>query len=320
MEGNVDHGKYSRELALVYSLQDLSEFKRKLELRRTSSSVLALFDLRTSQLQEIHGLLRAVQTGHCDVFWRWFHEESNKEGNKSKIFEEAVVQGMSFLYEFDIARFLEKHGISYGGYFRGDVETMILGKKGWNENDVMQQLDLRTGKSVKVYSEEMLLAFLGCGKDPFSGGEALLRYFSRNHSGLEFLREIGFRWPSTDVFPGTEHLPKPDWPELGILKYMGYSVGEYGKPLQCRREILKRVFETEELPLVESWGYREQWGPARSRTRLSKMAESIASFAKLRKRAVGFDKAIEDWETDLDWLKDTFYTGRFRFQWPNIWA
>jgi hypothetical protein len=29
------------------------------------------------------------------------------------------------------------------------------------------------------------------------------------------------------------------------------------------------------------------------------------------------DHAIAEWEEDLKYLKDTYYTGRFRFDWPE---
>jgi hypothetical protein len=67
-----------------------------------------------------------------------------------------------------------------------------MGRDGWQREEFMQLLDLRTGKTVKVYWQAMVLAFLGCGKDPLDGGEALLRHFSHNHPGLEFLGRIGF--------------------------------------------------------------------------------------------------------------------------------
>ena len=186
----------------------------------------------------------------------------------------------------------------------------------------MQLLDLRTGKSVKVYSQEMALAFLGCGKDPLDGGEALLRHFSGNHPGLEFLTSIGFPWPSTDVLPGTRagYMPDPDWPKRGLLGHIGYHVGKSGKARRERRRILKRAFEDPELPQVISPRYMVDWGQPNSGTRLHKIAESIASFARLKKRRADSDMfaaAIGDWEGDLDWLEARYHTGPFRFQWPN---
>ena len=208
------------------------------------------------------------------------------------------------------------------GYINPDIETLIIGERGWNECHVKLQLDLRTGKSLKVYTERMLLAFLGCGKDPFNGSMDLLLYFTKNHPGLEFIRNLGFRWPSTDVFPGVGHLPEPEWPKVGLLGCMGYRVGEGGAPRWLRHQILSKVFEGRKLPQVESREYMSEWGTASSDIRLRKLAESIASFARLRKGKDRdrLDVAIKDWEDDLDWLKAAFYTGRFRFQWPNTQA
>ena len=169
----------------------------------------------------------------------------------------------------------------------------------------MQQLDLRTGKSVKVYSQEMVPAFIGCGRDPLDGGEALLRHFSGNHPGLEFLTSIGFPWPSIDVFPGTRggYMPDLDWPEEGLLRVMGYRVGKSGKPELKWREILGRVFEAPNFPSRIPREYVAEWGAPKSGDRLLKIAESIASFARLKKRRADSDMfaaAIGDWEGDLD--------------------
>lgn len=54
--------------------------------------------------------------------------------------------------------------------------------------------------------------------------------------------------------------------------------------------------------------------------RLKKMAESIAAFARnaKRKRTSVLDDAVVDWEADLRFLFETYYVGKFRFEWPSI--
>lgn len=296
---------------IQHELRYRSSYPRQVELRSKVAH-------RISQLKGIHELLQVVQinsTGNTSAFWRWFYEK----GDSADIFDAAVIHGVSFLPRHLLVNLLERNGISYCGYYRGDVETLIIGKSGWNEEDVKQQLDLRTGKSIRVYSEEMVLAFLRCGKDPLNGGDALLRYFCDGHPGLEFLLNLGFPWPSTEAFLGVGNLIENGWPQEGLLGHMGYHVGLSGASRSQRQKILERVFKEIWLPKVWSEEYLDEWGEAESADRLRKIAESIASFAKnMKRKSIGkSEAAIKDWEEDLDWLKVRFYTGRFRFRWPD---
>ena len=62
-----------------------------------------------------------------------------------------------------------------------------------------------------------------------------------------------------------------------------------------------------------------EWGMPYSPKRLQKMANSIASFARNAKRRhdTKMDNAISEWETDLRFLYEKFYVGRFGFGWPS---
>ena len=105
---------------------------------------------------------------------------------------------------------------------------------------------------------------------------------------------------------------------LGPLKFLGYTVGVDGRSQGLRWAILRRVFEGV-LPPVFPSDYLELWGAAGSPRRLSKMAESIASFARAAKRrdAGKYAHAISDWEGDLRHIYATYYVGRFGFAWPR---
>ena len=127
-----------------------------------------------------------------------------------------------------------------------------------------------------------------------------------------------FEWPSTDASPGLGGLSGELWLAEGPLKFLGYSVGENAAPPEVRRGILGRVFEGP-LPPVFPPDYLDEWGDPGSPKRLKKMADSIASFARSKKRhdAVRFTQAIRDWESDLGHLHRTYYVGRFGFGWPT---
>jgi hypothetical protein len=106
--------------------------------------------------------------------------------------------------------------------------------------------------------------------------------------------------------------------EEGLLGYYGYKVGIKGLPELERHKILDAVF-TLPLLLVNSEAYLKEWGKPNSAERLQKLSRSIAAFARTAKgRTNGdFRKAIQDWESDLMYLKKTYYnTNYFSFQYP----
>ena len=131
------------------------------------------------------------------------------------------------------------------------------------------------------------------------------------------LPEGWFEWPDTHALGGDGSLSGEDWMALGPLKFLGYTVGREGHARGLRWAILRRVFEGV-LPPVFPADYLSLWGAPGSPRRLSKMAESIASFARSKKRhdAHRFAHAIKDWEDDLRHLYETYYVGRFGFGWP----
>jgi hypothetical protein len=128
-----------------------------------------------------------------------------------------------------------------------------------------------------------------------------------------------FVWPSTEAFNGEGSINTEEWAQIGLLKYMGYTVGANGESSTTRREILAEVFKLTTLPNLESPEKMQQWGSPKSGGRLRKMAHTIASLTQRSKRnSNDTEEAIGDWEDDLAWLKTTYYDGRFshKFTWP----
>ena len=301
-----------------YSLEGMKALRGELQVRRKTvfprvRQLSGKVSRRVAQLQRLRELL--TDSLEDETFCEWFFEV----GENGELPTEAIIHGFSPVEERELVQILSQNGVEYAGAYSGDVETLIIGKEGWNPDDVRRQLDFRTGKSIRVYSREMILAFLACGKDPLCGEDSLLEFFSNDHPGLSFLKGIGFPWPSTTAFPGLCDIPEPDWPQVGLLSHMGYRVGRSGEPTSRRREILAKVFEYDPLPNVDSADYMKQWGSARSGARLRKLAETIASLARNEKRrnSISYLEAIRDREEDLAWLKQRYYTGQFRFQWPS---
>ncbi|GLR05228.1 hypothetical protein GCM10007906_28160 [Vibrio hyugaensis] len=128
-----------------------------------------------------------------------------------------------------------------------------------------------------------------------------------------------FRWPSTIAFEADGSLPEVQWPQIGVLKAVGYTVGAQGLPQTERRSILKNVY-MQTLPYVDSRSYMNEWGEPSSSERLKKMAETLASLTKgaKRKTQANMNQAIRDWESDLAWLKEQYYLEhKYVWVWPR---
>ncbi|MCA0305332.1 MAG: hypothetical protein LCH95_23275 [Proteobacteria bacterium] len=128
-----------------------------------------------------------------------------------------------------------------------------------------------------------------------------------------------FPWPSTEAPGGDGGLNSSTWYEHGVLVFMQYRVGSNADASSgVRQRILREVFEGP-IPPAFPREYLKQWGAPRSAQRLEKMAKAIAAFTRnaKRRRNASMDTAINDWETDLEFLYQEFYVGLFRFAWPS---
>lgn len=128
-----------------------------------------------------------------------------------------------------------------------------------------------------------------------------------------------FSWSATTASPGSQNLSIDAFKyEEGLLRHYGYKVGMNGLPESKRWEILDTVF-LRPLLHIDNVVYLSEWGEPNSARRLQKLADSIAAFARNAKRRnkSSFNKAIQDWETDLAYLKRTYYNNRFSFQYPR---
>lgn len=128
-----------------------------------------------------------------------------------------------------------------------------------------------------------------------------------------------FAWPSTDAPGGTGQLVFSATLPEGMLDYLDYHVGRTrGEVASVRRAILARIF-VGKLPPVFPVEYLNEWGTPATSIRLRKLAETIAAFVRNSKRRHDerMDDAIAEWESDLGFLYDEYYIGRFHFGWPE---
>ncbi|OCH02945.1 hypothetical protein [Aliivibrio fischeri] len=162
----------------------------------------------------------------------------------------------------------------------------------------------------KIEHLEKKQEFLG-KNDPFYN--QFKRNLDSNDTGIN-----GFKWPSTLAYESSGNIPEVDWPQVGMLKGVGYSVGAKGLPTTERRELLSNVM-SQQLPYVTSYAYRREWGEPNTTARLKKLANTIASFAKNSKRSPNNTSiAISEWEDDLKWLKENYYKNRkYSWSWPS---
>jgi len=187
----------------------------------------------------------------------------------------------------------------------------------------------RSVEDVKLCTQENLFAWLVTGREP-SDADALTErgyqksFLFEDTPLLNLMDLASFPWPKTDAAPSaltTDAVSMVEYSD-GLLRYLGYRVGKQGASVQRRREILEGAFLSQHLPQVNSNEYTAEWGNADSAKRLKKMANFIATECRNAKRQkhADFSAAIADWESDFNWLKSKFYTGRFdqSFGWPTV--
>lgn len=209
-------------------------------------------------------------------------------------------------------------------FFRNWIERVE------EEDGRCHYLRSRSLATATFISQEMLLAEIFTkGNGDFNFGTAWHKHIEE-HPALKSVRSIrediklldeAFQWPNTEAEPGETALGPTDWPQIGMMKFLGYSVGVNGETKITRQRILSDLFQKVNLPKVDSQAYVDEWGAPESGARLRKMAQSIASFCRgaRRRDEYALSLAIDEWEEDLAWLKTTYYDGKFdrQFQWPE---
>ncbi len=203
-----------------------------------------------------------------------------------------------------------------------DTDVLIVGRNfGLDEEDeeiFNDILSMRKDKPLRVYSQEMFLAHWFSGRDPFEDEDVAIS-FVEGHPALELISTRWFGWVSTLVKLGDGGKGLfIEAPSTGVLGYLGYKVGKQGLSEPERRAILTDAFNSK-LPDIDSREYMQGWGQPKSKERLMKMANSIASFCRNQKK-LGHDLAASHYEEDLEWLRKKFYVGRFNFSWAKTYV
>lgn len=156
----------------------------------------------------------------------------------------------------------------------------------------------------------------------FRKREAALKLRANIESILESLARYNhyFPWPRTEAVDGDGAGDDMCFPIAdGMLGFVGYRVGASGVAADQRADLLDSVY-AKALPPLNSKAYMESWGTPGTAARLSKLAGSLAAFARNAKRQQRnrLATAIAEWEVDLAYLKKTYYDGRYDFPWPLV--
>ncbi|GAA2545340.1 hypothetical protein [Mycolicibacterium diernhoferi] len=95
------------------------------------------------------------------------------------------------------------------------------------------------------------------------------------------------------------------WPSNGVLRELGYKVGQNGLGPVERRRILRTAYAVTLTGVSkETRSYIAEWGEPNSQQRADKIERCLSNFAEVaRRRSADMSEAIADWEDDLDWFR-----------------
>jgi len=203
---------------------------------------------------------------------------------------------------------------------------IVVGHEGWSATELNELLDNSEIEEVRVFSQELFIAGILTTHDPFLLPTEILIKFAEGHPALEYLKASAFEWP--EIIPEEDYgVPKNPrargkWVDESPLKRMGYTVGKTsGQALNDRRSLLNNAYKGD-IPYVEDDEYMDEWGRPFHSKRLWRIAHHIARLISDGKRGkeehlTRMAHAVEDWQEDLDWMEEQFYTNRMRFRWPH---
>ena len=205
-----------------------------------------------------------------------------------------------------------------------DIRHLVLGRDGWTKGQLLSQIDAAEDEKIRIYSQEMFLAKLITGRDPFdAGNDELLYAFAEDHPALTFLISLSQPWPEICI-NGGESVHQIDGDDFGVkaspLGLLGYHVGASSSlSAKERRQILDECFKRGKLEFSaeSSEAYRNKWGRASSAQRLYRMAVHLKWLVDTQGKDYRKEVARDEWLRDLAWLRENHYEKvKHRFEWP----
>jgi hypothetical protein len=220
---------------------------------------------------------------------------------------------------------LKELGYTFYPLSDDDHQCVIVGRVGWSATELQNLIDAHQGQSLRIYSQEMFLAKLATGRDPFDEGDIeLLEAFAEDHPALQFLMALPDPWPDISDSSSDEVIVVPPGSYGGVsqspLNLLDYHAGvKANQSAAVRRSILVQCFESRQLPFSDDSGtdYIEQWGRSRSAQRLYRIALHLKILADGQGKDSRKQQARLDWISDSKWLKEKFFSKYQRtFIWP----
>lgn len=122
-------------------------------------------------------------------------------------------------------------------------------------------------------------------------------------SAQQVLEAIQIEWSKRlEAYKDGEY--KADTPEKGVLKTLGYRVGNDGVSSEKRKMLIDYLLN-EQLPPVGSPAHMAEWGEPSSKQRYRK-AHRVIQVLKSSASTLGYmDKAAKEWAEDLDYMEKT---------------
>ena len=225
--------------------------------------------------------------------------------------------------EFD--EFLRNRDIQLFEMPDDDVDGLILGVEGWSEDDVSAQIYDRDSQSLKIYTQELFVFGLIAGQDPYLLlEEDVIQEIGINHPAIQFILNQRFVWPawssSIDELDSNNDsdwdIDGSEWANESVLRQLGYGASSTGPSEIDRRRILSKAFSLPTLPGIESNDQRKRWGAGKSAKRLHAISNFLGWLINLQ----GAEKpsAKEKWVSDLNWLKNQYFSKTMQFTWPVV--
>ena len=119
------------------------------------------------------------------------------------------------------------------------------------------------------------------------------------------LNQIEHEWKKRldNYLNGDQKATRPD---QGMLKTIGYKVGNDGMIYTKRRLLLDRVINGV-LPFCGSPSYMAEWGGAKTKQRFKKLRDVLNQLIFKNKNFPEMDVAVGDWSEDLKYIKDKWH-------------
>lgn len=182
-------------------------------------------------------------------------------------------------------------------------QMVIVGREAFDEGYLMKSVEfgLEEGFTCRYLSQEDFWDYwLGGEETAYYAGDPRIA----SHEGLSFIASIGFKWPSIEVvqgYGGTGSVADRLNPAHQLKSRFGYGV-QRGVSAKERRQRLGRAVS----------------GPgALGLQTVAKHLAFLINF-NLRRYDDRMLDAIERWESDLDWLYESYYEGKaYSFVWPE---